>query len=298
MLRRSLLPVLLREIVQRRRVTIVVYHAPRPDVFDAHLTILRRVYNIVSLAEYVAARETGTTRRLPSKALVITVDDGHRSNYALKSVIEKHGIPVTIFLCSGVIGTSRRFWFLHAPTAHVVQALKAVPDDDRRTILQNAGWDETREFEERQALSDSEIDDLKASVDFQSHTIFHPILPQCPTEKAHAEIAGSKRDLEERLGSDIYAFAYPNGSYADRDAQLAAKAGYRCALTLDSGLNSDSTPLFKLRRIALSDDADEHELLVKASGLWAVKTAAAAAKVGIHALRHARMASPMTRCDE
>src|SRR5437773_9639048 len=91
LLRISLLPFLFREI-QRRKVAIVVYHAPRPEVFDRHLTILKRVYNIVSLAEYVAAREAGTTSALPRKALIVTIDDGHCSNFALKPVIEKHRV--------------------------------------------------------------------------------------------------------------------------------------------------------------------------------------------------------------
>jgi peptidoglycan/xylan/chitin deacetylase (PgdA/CDA1 family) len=150
----------------------------------------------------------------------------------------------------------------------VVQQLKAVTDTERLRILHGAGFDETKEFEERQALSDSEVAELKARVDFQSHTLFHPILPRCPADKAEAEIARSKQDLEARLGSRIYALAYPNGSYSDRDVDLVKKAGYRCALTLDRGFNSNSTPLFKLRRICVPDEADPHELLVKASGLW------------------------------
>src|SRR5437660_5533499 len=113
-LRMSLLPFLFREI-QRSRVAIVAYHAPRPEVFDRNLTTLKRVYNIISLSEYVTARQTGTTSALPRRALIVTIDDGHRSNYALKAVIEKHRVPVTLFVCSGVIGTRRRFWFLHPP---------------------------------------------------------------------------------------------------------------------------------------------------------------------------------------
>jgi hypothetical protein len=98
--------------------------------------------------------------------------------------------------------------------------------------------------------------------------VFHPILPQCPPDKAEFEITRSKDDLEARFGQRIYALAYPNGSYSERDAELARKAGYRCALTLDRGFNSHTTPLFKLRRICIPDEADRHELLVKASGLW------------------------------
>src|SRR5215510_12931753 len=103
-LRLTLVPFVLREIVQRKRVTIIVYHAPSPQVLDAHLRVLKRLYNIISLALYVGARQTGDFSKLPPKALIITMDDGYRSNYALKAVIETHNIPVTLFLCSGLIG--------------------------------------------------------------------------------------------------------------------------------------------------------------------------------------------------
>jgi len=200
--------------------------------------------------------------------LIITIDDGHRSNYALKAVIERHNVPVTIFLCSGLIDTRRRFWFQHPSTSAIVQQLKTVPDGERLAILRKAGFEETKEFDERQALSAVELEQLKTRVDFQSHTVFHPILPRCLSARAEAEITKSKKDLETGLAREVYAFAYPNGEYSERELRLVEEAGYRCGLTLDRGFNSEKTPLFRLRRICLPDYADRHELLVKTSGLW------------------------------
>ena len=267
-LRFTLLPLVIREIVQRKKVTIIAYHDPSPEVFDSHVSVLKHVYNIVPLSVYVEAMQQGAFNRLPPKALIITIDDGHRRNYALKSVIERHNVPVTIFLCSGLVDTYRRFWFQHAPTAAIVQQLKGVADGERLSMLSAAGFEETKEFDERQALSALELEDLRSHVDFQSHTVFHPILPRCLSGKAEAEIAKSKIDLQTKLGNEVYALAYPDGAYSDRELRLVEKAGYRCALTLDRGFNSEKTPLFRLRRICLPDCADRHELLVKTSGLW------------------------------
>ena len=200
--------------------------------------------------------------------MIITLDDGHRSNYQLKAVIERHNIPVTIFLCSGLVGTRRRFWFQHEATSPIVQQLKTLPDAERVAILHEAGFEETKEFDESQALSGVELEDLKPRVDFQSHTVFHPILPRCLSEKAEAEIAKSRIDLQTRLGTEVYAFAYPNGEYTERELLLVEKAGYRCALSLDRGFNTKTTPLYKLRRICIPDQAKPSELIVKASGLW------------------------------
>jgi peptidoglycan/xylan/chitin deacetylase (PgdA/CDA1 family) len=267
-LRLTLLPLLIREVIQRRKVTIIAYHDPSPQVFDAHVSVLKRVYSIVSLAAYVDAMERGSVSSLPPKALIITLDDGHRGNHALKGVIEKHRVPVTIFLCSGLVGTHRRFWFRHPAARGIVQRLKAVPDEERLAILGQAGFEETREFAERQALSAAELEDLKTDVDFQSHSVLHPILPRCAAARAEAEITGSKKSLETTLATAVYAFAYPNGDYSARELLLVDRAGYRCAVTLDRGFNSATTPLLRLRRICLPDHADRHELLVKTSGLW------------------------------
>src|SRR6266850_2968741 len=232
-LRVTLLPFVLREVFQRRKVTIIVYHAPSVDVFDAHLTVLKRIYNIVPLSVYVEARRKGAFSELPPKALIITLDDGHRSNYALKAVIERHKVPVTIFLCSGLVGTRRRFWFRHEATNAIVQQLKTVPDGERLAILRKAGFEETKECDERQALSATEVYELKSKADLQSHTVFHPILPRCLSERAEVEITQSKEDLQKGLAVEVYALAYPDGNYSEREVRLVEKAGYKCALTLD-----------------------------------------------------------------
>jgi peptidoglycan/xylan/chitin deacetylase (PgdA/CDA1 family) len=273
-LRLSLLPFMLREVVQRKKVTIIVFHAPSPEIFDRHLGVLKRLYNIISLSSYVEAIQRDDFKKLPPKALIITLDDGHRSNHALKGVLEKHDVPVTIFLCTGLIATHRRFWFLHEGVTASVQQLKTVPDDERLTTLRKSGFEETKEFDERQALSVDELRELQDKVDFQSHSVFHPILPRCSSERAEAEIVQSRQDLLALLANEIYAFAYPNGDYSEREMRLAEKAGYKCALTLDQGSNTERTSPFRLARLCIPDDADRHELLVKTSGLWRVMRSA------------------------
>jgi hypothetical protein len=51
---------------------------------------------------------------------------------------------------------------------------------------------------------------------------------------------------------------------------MTRNAGYRCALTMDTGINDIDADLFRLRRISVPDDASVSKLLVKASGLWNV----------------------------
>jgi len=249
-------------------VTIVVYHALQATRAHIHFSALRSCYNVMSLSDFLAARSFQTTERLPSKALVITFDDGHRSNYALTPVIQRHRIPITIFLCSGIVGTQRHYWWSHTNDAGEAQALKALPDERRAETLLDKGHADRREYETRQALSRDEIAEMKCAVDFQSHTVFHPILPACSIERARWEIVESKKALESEHGLKIYALAYPNGDYSDREVGLLQNAGYTCGLTLDAGFNDSETDPFRLRRVALPDDAGVNEVIVKTSGLW------------------------------
>ena len=270
LLRFSGLPLILREIWQRNRATIVVYHALQPARADAHFGALRRRYNVTSLSAFLAARSSQTTERLPRKALIITLDDGHRSNYSLGSVLKKHRLPVTIFLCSGIVGTNRHYWWLHTNNSGEAQALKALPDEQRIQALLRKGHADRREYETRQSLSRDEIAEMKFAVDFQSHTVFHPILPACSIERARWEVVESKEALEREYGLKIYALAYPNGDYSDREVGLLQDAGYTCGLTSDAGFNDSATDPFRLRRVTLLDDAGVNEVIVKTSGLWAL----------------------------
>jgi peptidoglycan/xylan/chitin deacetylase (PgdA/CDA1 family) len=268
LLRYSLTPFLSRELGQRKRVTILVYHRPNPDTAALHFRTLRRAYNIISLRDFLKARSNGTCRRLPPKALIVTFDDGDKSNYLLKSVLERYQIPATFFLCSGIVGTKRHFWFNTDITDGDRQSLKRLPNEERLEALRKIGFSEAEECPTRQALSGPEIEELRTVVDLQSHTVYHPILLRCSSERSFWEIAQSRTDLQSNFGLKIYALAYPNGDYSKREIEFAKAAGYECALTMEFGLNSDRTPLFQLRRICVNDDASASELIVKASGVW------------------------------
>jgi peptidoglycan/xylan/chitin deacetylase (PgdA/CDA1 family) len=267
-LRLSGIPLILRLLLQRKGVTILCYHDPAPEVLDIHLRNLKTHYNFISLRQYIEWRSDRSRKRLPPYAMVLTLDDGHRGNAALGLVLVRHNVKPTIFLCSALVGTNRHFWWLvHDDYAEMVR-LTRVPDGERLRRLADVGFLEDALYQERQSLSREEIDALKVIVDFQSHTRFHPILPACAIGRVKDEIVGSKTELENNFGLATYALAFPNGDYSEREIAIAKEASYTCALTLGWGYNNAQTPLFQLRRLPISDDADKNELLVKASGLW------------------------------
>jgi peptidoglycan/xylan/chitin deacetylase (PgdA/CDA1 family) len=246
----------------------VVFHAPAASRAREYFEALRARYNIIGLADYVRARREGATRQLPPKSLVITLDDGHQSNIELKPLLESLRLPITIFLCSGLVGTNRHYWWFHTGSARELVECKGMAESARLQFLRGRGYEPDREYAARQALSDNEIEQLKSFVDFQAHTVTHPILPSCADEEAEWQISQSRNDLEQRYRLQVYALAYPNGDYSQRELDLVRNTGFVCALTLDGGFNDGETDLLRLRRIRLPDDGSINELVVKTSGLW------------------------------
>ena len=266
-LRFSGAPWLLRR-ANRRAATILFYHDPKPAVMDAHLAYLRRQYHLTTLDVIVRALESGDAGALPDNALAITLDDGHRGNYELLPVFRRHGVVPTIYLCSQVIGTGRRFWF-QIPGVDS-EPFKTASNGERLAALaRDSGFEQTREYPsaERQALSEREIAEMAPYVDFQVHTRFHPILPRCSDEEAWEEIAGSKRELEERLGRECRHFSYPNGDFCDRDAELARRAGFASARTTALGWARTDADRFRLPCFGVTDTASVRVLAVQLSGI-------------------------------
>jgi peptidoglycan/xylan/chitin deacetylase (PgdA/CDA1 family) len=268
-LRRSGVPFLMRALLQRRTVAVLCYHDPDPDTLSDHLETLRACYNLVGLRDLVDARRSGRSCDLPDRSLVVTLDDGHRGNVGLLDVFRRYGVRPTIFLASGIVGTDRGYWWEHVPGGHAeAQRLAAVSDADRLDGLRSVGFCETADLRERSALSRAEIGVMSPSVDFQSHTVLHPVLSRCTGDRARTEIEQSKADLEREYGLDVYALSYPGGSAADwgdREAGLAARAGYVCALSAIPGANGARTDPFRSGRIVIPDDACRDELIVRAS---------------------------------
>ncbi len=225
-------------------------------------------YNVIGLNQFIEACETKNASGLPRKAVVITFDDGHKGNYELLSVVRKYEAPITIFLCSSIIDTNRHYWFKVKHNRYSTQELKLKSNKEKLALMAEVGFDPEKEYDTPQALSKKQIEELRPHVNFQSHTMFHPCLPQCELDEEREEIETSKRMLEQEYGLDINAIAYPNGDFSERTVELTKAAGYKCGLTVDFGFNIINSDLFRLKRIDLNDTSDMNEMIVRASGLW------------------------------
>lgn len=257
----------IRKIVQKKRVTIIIYHDPKPDVFREHIQYLFRVYNFIPLGELVQAIHDNDWSKIPERGLVITIDDGVKHNYQLLDTIKEYQFTPTIYLCSHVAGTRRKYWNSAGFENH--HKLKKLKNSRRLEILRaKIDYEQEREYEERQALSWDEIREMSPYVDFQSHSKFHPILTNCTDEECREEIEESKTHLERVLNKPIEHFCYPNGDYSKREVEFVTNAGYRSSRSVDVGWNSLKTDPFKLKAYYVSDDATLNMMKVQITGIW------------------------------
>lgn len=91
-----------------------------PERFDEHLAVLTSVMRPLSMAQLVEGLHE---RRLPRRAAVVTLDDGYANNlHTAKPLLERHGVPATVFVTSGYVGSPREFWW------DELEALVLLPD--------------------------------------------------------------------------------------------------------------------------------------------------------------------------
>jgi peptidoglycan/xylan/chitin deacetylase (PgdA/CDA1 family) len=218
-----------------RTLRVLMYHKvndlwPNPTtvptaVFEEQMGLLGELgYTPVSLDavrdHYVDGSE------LPSRAVLITFDDGYRDNLENAfPVLRRHGYPAVVFVPIGFLDDGR-----------------PLPHEEPLRLLgvrnETLGWDELAELE-------------AGGVRIESHGIGHRPVSELEPAEAAREIALSKLRLEERLGREVEAFAFVKGSLADyrpEHASLVQQAGYKLAFTSVSGANGPGSDRFRLRR--------------------------------------------------
>jgi peptidoglycan/xylan/chitin deacetylase (PgdA/CDA1 family) len=255
---------------------------PTP-VFERHMAHVARHYQVLTVEALVERMRGGD---LPRRALAITFDDGYRDNLTHAApILARHGLPATIFLATGLIGTGEVSWFdqlamalkvtalpaLRAPWGERLDlattparlraldraqaALKAMPDDERSAVLEQMvealGGIDPRGFKNLM-LSWDDVQALGGmGFAIGAHTVSHPILSRLSRERAWAEILASRTMIEAACGTTPKAFAYPNGraeDYTPAVARMVEEAGFTCAVTTRFGVNTAATSPWELYR--------------------------------------------------
>ena len=120
-------------------------------------------------------------------------------------------------------------------------------------------------------LNQSELHQLAgAGMCIGAHTLSHPMLSQSSLDAAWREISDSKHGLEQALGHEIWAFAYPFGdsfSVTSREVQMARRAEFKGAFLNVGGGFGTATPKFALPRVHITAEMSLVEFEAHISGV-------------------------------
>jgi peptidoglycan/xylan/chitin deacetylase (PgdA/CDA1 family) len=155
---------------------------------------------------------------LPAKTVMITVDDGWRSNIDIMlPILEKYGFRVTIF-----VTTSPRAWIYE----------KFVGLDG------HLGAEEVQELQRR-------------GVRIESHTVTHPYLIDLNDEEIRREFTESKKTIEAWTGVPCKYLSIPGNFYNRRIGQIALECGYAAVFTANVGTVSRLTDTLDIKRLII-----------------------------------------------
>ncbi|MEJ6005617.1 polysaccharide deacetylase family protein [Paucibacter sp. AS339] len=207
----------------------------RRSLFAAHLETIHQLGGqVIPLSDWVAYRR-GELKQLPARALVLTVDDGHLSQYQvmaplLQEASQRTGAawPITLFIYPSAIS--------------------------------NASY----------AMSWAQLQELSRQSGYkvQSHSYWHPnfaqerrrLDPAAFDRLARQQLQRSRDVLQDKLGTAVTQLAWPFG-LSDAGLQaLAEELGYHAAFGLGNRAATPQSPQFDAPRYLTLDSVSEHAL--------------------------------------
>lgn len=222
-------------------VPILVYHAVSDDAtsqfrpyavpparFAEHVATLQDL-GCMTLTLSDAAQRLFDRAPLPDRAVVLTFDDafGDFAQHALPVLVAANFLA-TLFVPSAYVGSTSR-WLVREGEA-------------RRPVM---SWSQL------QRVAD-------AGVEMGAHSHTHPELDRLSTARLREELERSRAVLEDGLGREMVAVAYPFGYHSRRVRRAARAAGYTfgCAVgNLSANSQSDRWAIPRLSVKATADGA-------------------------------------------
>jgi peptidoglycan/xylan/chitin deacetylase (PgdA/CDA1 family) len=215
------------------KVPILLYHRFGPErtdsmtvttsVFESHLKyLMNNGYKVIPLRQLV---DFYLHRKppLPSRSVVITVDDGHKTVYTeMLPLVKKYRIPVTLFIYPSAISNAS-----YAMT-----------------------WDQLKEIKKTGLF------------DFQSHSYWHPnfkkdkkrLKPSEYEKSVEMQLKKSKEKLEKELGVKVDMIAWPFGIYDKELVSKASDSGYIAAFTLERRHSTNCDNLMTIPRYLMTNE--------------------------------------------
>ena len=268
-----------------RGLSVVTFHRFGGGTGIGHAEIRHHIEYLGRRCEFIAPARLRDLAA-PDRVAMLTVDDCHRDiyDYLFPAALE-HRVPIVIcvptdFYFRGAwLWFDRLYWLCErAPRDAQLQVagrgvrigvaaeldwlkrhLKGLLPERREPLLDDIarqlglqcppgpqdGYEAVTQQQMREMLQ-------SGLVELCAHTVSHTIATVLPAARLAAELAASKRELEQHAGREVGSFCYPNGEAGDfDDATTAAvqQAGFDCALTSVAGLNRPPVDRYRIRRV-------------------------------------------------
>jgi peptidoglycan/xylan/chitin deacetylase (PgdA/CDA1 family) len=236
---------------------------------------LEETHEIVELTE-VQAVPVGSNR--PRAA--ITFDDAYRGALTLAlPELARRGLPATVFVAPGLLGSSGCWWDLLAATdgsgllpnvrSHVLEVLRG----DGATAL---AWARSNALPIALLPAHAGIateEELRTAaalpgISVGAHTWSHCNLASMDVAAYETELVKPLAWLRQRFERIVPWVAYPYGLSAPTSAQEARRAGYDRALRIEGGwISSAAISAFVLPRLNVPAAVSPDGFVLRASGL-------------------------------
>ena len=238
--------------------------AVTPEELDWLLATLSLRYTLGPLAELHARHLAGERPAQPFAA--ITFDDGQLDNYEhALPVLARHGVRASFFVPVDAIDRSEPLWHdrlgfaalalrragrIGTSPGELASSAKRRSPAEREALVRSMveravapapAWAGMMSWRQVRALA-------SAGHEIGSHSMSHPLLPQCDARTLRDEVGRSKARIEEELGAPVESFCYPDGDWDRCVAEAVRAAGYRRAVDTRWGSNAPAAPALALRR--------------------------------------------------
>jgi peptidoglycan/xylan/chitin deacetylase (PgdA/CDA1 family) len=258
-----------------------------PDHFLEHLDVINQYADAQSLSDLLRiAGERHSARRL---GLSVTFDDGYQDNLtAAVPLLERRGVPATVFVTACILDGARSMWWDELATlvispettrSHPSWTLSSADDPTpehelyrrlhrsirrtssarREVILSDLRASaRTRCSPTYPLLTADEVSTLSDNdlIEVGGHTINHPHLASLSAADQYEEIAGGRSNLGRLLGRLPRSFAYPFGTpldYNRHSVRAVARAGFLVGCANFSSRVGRRSPRLELPRFLVRD---------------------------------------------
>ncbi|MCP3031438.1 polysaccharide deacetylase family protein [Halobacillus sp. A1] len=210
-----------------------------PVVFESHMkAIHNKGYNTITDHDLVDYLERG--KKLPDQPILITFDDGYRSNYDLAyPILKELGMKASINLIASRMSNDVNAFPNEIP--------KMTWDQSRDSLdvftFQGHTWDS--HYKGKTAVG------TKRGVITERMYVGDKLETQASFEnRLRSDLSKSKEIIEKELDVSVVSIAYPYGNYSRDTIRIAEEVGYKIGFTTKNGdVSYGEESVFELKRI-------------------------------------------------